>query len=493
METLGSLAKKTLIQHSDKPAVKDSRGTITYNQLRKNACRLAHALIEEGLKKGDRVAVLMSNRREHIEFDIAIAITGLLKVPVNYRLHPKELDYIIGNSSSSILFGEKSLLEAVTLPIKKIDIDSEYEFFISGKSEDFPSIEVHEDDLFALMYTSGTTGKPKGGMLSHRNMLSSALSLNMVCEITHTDTIGHVAPLTHGSNFLSQCALFFGLKQVIFNKFDPEDFLDDLEREEISIIFLVPTLVNLMIHAENFDPSKLRHINSINMAGSPIAVDKLNKALDIVGPKFAETYGLVEAPMVISMMPKQELKNRPDSCGAIGPFVEVKIVDPNGKELPTGEVGEVTCKGSLVMKGYWDNDAATNEAIKNGWFHTGDLGSIDENGYLRLIDRAKDTIITGGMNVYPREVEEVLNQHPAVKETCVFGVPDEKWGESICAHVVLCDSTLNVSEEDLITLCKEHLASFKKPRFIRIVEELPKNSYGKIMRKSLRENYQLQG
>ncbi len=315
----------------------------------------------------------------------------------------------------------------------------------------------------------------------------------MVCDITYGDIIGHVAPLTHGSNFLSHCSLFFGLKQVIFNKYNPDEFLDDIEREGVSIIFLVPTLVNLMIHGDNFDPEKLRSIKSINMAGSPIAVEKVNKALDLVGPKFVETYGLVEAPMVITMMPKGELKNHTDSCGTTGPFVEMKIVDQHGVEVPNGEIGEIICTGSLVMKGYWNNEKATNESIKGGWFHTGDLGWKDDSGYLRLVDRAKDTIITGGLNVYPREVEEVLNMHPAIKETCVFGVPDEKWGESIYAHVVLSDSTSNVQKEELIHLCKKNLASFKKPRFIEIVEELPKNSYGKILLKSLREKYKFQG
>ncbi|WP_431803863.1 class I adenylate-forming enzyme family protein [Halobacillus andaensis] len=492
METLGELAKKTLVQYSEKPAVKDSRGTITFYQLKKNACRLAHALLQEGLQKGDRVALLMSNRREHIEFDIAIAMTGLIKVPVNYRLHPKELEYIIKDSQSSILFGEQELIESVQFPIKKIDIDREYELFLSSHKEDFPQLEVNEEDIFTLMYTSGTTGKPKGGMLSHRNMITSALSLNMVCEITHEDTIGHVAPLTHGSNFLSQSALFFGLKQVIFDKFDPVDFLDDLEREKVSIIFLVPTLVNIMIHEENFDAEKLKYIKSINMAGSPIAVDKLNKALDLIGPRLAETYGLVEAPMTITMMPKHELRNHPNSCGAIGPFVKVKILDENGAEVNNGEIGEVVCKGSLVMKGYWKNEKATKESIKNGWFYTGDLGWKDEAGYLHLVDRAKDTIITGGLNVYPREVEEVLNQHPDVKETCVFGVSDKKVGEAICAHVVLKDPSLKIHEEELILLCKEHLAGYKKPKFINFVDSLPKNTYGKIMRKTLRENYQFQ-
>ncbi|WP_209121041.1 class I adenylate-forming enzyme family protein [Alkalihalobacillus sp. BA299] len=492
METLGTLAKKTMLQHADRPAVKDSRGTITYNELQTKVCQLANALLNEGLQKGDRVAILMSNRREHVELDVAIALTGLIKVPINYRLHPKEMAYILENSGASLLIGEMNLLDCVGDTIKKIDVDAEYEKFISGQDKTFPDVEVNEDDLFALMYTSGTTGRPKGAMLSHRNMISCALSLNMACDITYGDTLGHVAPLTHGSNFLSQCALFFGLKQVIFNKFDPKEFIDDLEKEKISIIFLVPTLVNLMIHEENFDPNKLHHIKSINMAGSPIAVEKLNKALSLLGSKFAETYGLVEAPMAITMMPKNELGSKPDSCGAIGPFVEVRMVDGDGNEVPTGEIGEVTCKGSLVMNGYWNNEKATNESFKDGWFYTGDLGRLDEKGYLRLVDRAKDVIISGGLNVYPREVEEVLNQHPDVKETCVFGIQDEKWGESICAQVVLREGAIPVNEQELIQLCQENLASFKKPRKIEIVKELPKNSYGKILRKTLRDKYQIQ-
>lgn len=491
METLGSLAKKTMLQFRDQLAVKDSRGTITYHQLKINSCSLAHALLNEGLVKGDRVAILMSNRREHIELDIAVALAGLVKVPINYRLHPKEIEYILEDSEATLLIGEKDLLDSIHFSFKKVDVDSEYNLMITEHKKEFPIVNVNEDDLFAIMYTSGTTGRSKGAMLTHRNMISCALSLNIACNITYGDILGHVEPLTHGSNFLAQCALFLGLKQVIFSKFEPEEFIDDLEKEQISITFLVPTLVNLMIHDKNFDPEKLRYIKSINMAGSPIAVEKLNKALSLLGPKLAETYGLVEAPMAITIMPKDELASKPDSCGAIGPFVEVQIVDSNGCEVPLGEIGEVTCKGSLVMKGYWKKKA-TNDSFKGGWFYTGDLGNVDENGYLRLVDRAKDVIITGGLNVYPREVEEVLNLHPDVKETCVFGYSDDKWGESICAYVVLIDRTKNINEEELIELCKRNLASFKKPRQIKIVEELPKNSYGKIVRKSLRDKYKVE-
>ncbi|MBX0319527.1 class I adenylate-forming enzyme family protein [Shouchella clausii] len=493
METIGALAKKAMLQHVDNVAARDEGGTLTYGQLKKRACQLAHALMQSGLNKGDRVATLMSNRKEHIEIDAAIAFAGLVKVPVNYRLHPKEATYIIEHAGAGVVIGERQLLAGLSANVERIDVEAAYEPFLQMQSDDFPDVAVGEDDLFAIMYTSGTTGKPKGAMLTHRNMVAGALSLIQACEITYGDTIGHVAPLTHGTNFLAQTAWFYGLKQVVFKKFEPSGFIDELEKQQVTVMFMVPTLVNLMVHDPCFDPVKLRSLKSINMAGAPIAVPKLQKALTALGPKLAETYGLVEAPMAITIMPKQQLGARPSSCGAAGPFAEVKIVAPDGEEAPVGDIGEVACRGSLVMKGYWQNETATAEAIKDGWFYTGDLGRLDDKGYLHLMDRAKDVIITGGLNVYPREVEEVLNQHPAVKETCVFGAPDEKWGERICAHVVLQAGAAPVTEEALIAHCTEHLARYKKPKVIEFVHELPKNSYGKIMRKTLRNQYKKAG
>ncbi|MCS0542901.1 fatty acid--CoA ligase family protein, partial [Aeromonas veronii] len=250
-----------------------------------------------------------------------------------------------------------------------------------------------------------------------------ALSLSLVCEITSDDVVGHVAPLTHGSNFLSHVSWLFGLTQIVFDKFDPQEFLNDIEKEKVSIIFMVPTMVNLMIQNPDFDANKLRNIKSINMAGSPIAASKLKQAIEKAGQIFIETYGQVEAPMTITTMPRHELANRLESCGAVGPFVEMKIVDDNGTEVSQGEIGEIICKGPLVMKGYWRNEKATNETLVDGWLHTGDLGWVDENGYLHIVDRKKDVIISGGLNIYPREIEEVLNKHDGIKETCVIGKP----------------------------------------------------------------------
>jgi acyl-CoA synthetase (AMP-forming)/AMP-acid ligase II len=486
METIGSQARKAILTHSEKIAVKFKDIQFSYEEIGKRAYSITNALLAAGLKKGGRVGILMSNRHEHIELDLATAFGGFIKVPLNYRLHPKEHEYMIEQSGLSLLIGERELIEPIETNVQRVYVGEGYEQWILAHSPTDPKIDVNEDDLFAIMYTSGTTGKPKGVMLSHRNMLSSALSLSMVCEVTADDVVGHVAPLTHGSNFLSHVSWIHGLTQVIFDKFQPEEFLDDIEKEKVSVIFLVPTMVNLMIQHPSFKAEKLTSIKSINMAGSPIAASKLQLALEKLGPKFIETYGQVEAPMTISMMPRHELGKRLESCGKIGTFVEVKIVDDEGNELAPGDVGEVTCKGSLVMKGYWNNPEATDSTLKDGWLYTGDLGWVDQKGYLHLVDRKKDVIISGGVNIYPREVEEVLNQHPGVKETCVIGFPDEKWGEAVTAYVVA-NETHEVKEEELIELCKSNLASFKKPQSIYIVDSLPKSSYGKILKRELRD------
>ncbi|WP_110113077.1 AMP-binding protein [Bacillus sp. CGMCC 1.16541] len=486
MQTIAHLAKKTFKQYPKKIAVKDMNRSVTYEELQKRVYQLHAALVDAGLKKGDRLAVLMSNRMEHVELDLAAAIGGFVKVPLNYRLHPKEIQYILDHAEAKIVIGEQSLIEQVEQTCQTIFIGQDYEEWISSKSFAEPVLLVEEDDLFTIMYTSGTTGKPKGVMLTHRNVMSSAISLALACEITPEDVVGHVAPLTHGSNFLSHISWLFGLTQVVFNTFNPADFLHDVEQEKVSVIFMVPTMVNLMIQDSQFDAKRLRYIKSINMAGSPIAASKLKQAIEKAGPKFIETYGLVEAPMAITMMPRLELPSRLESCGATGPFVEMRLVDDEGNEVKQGDIGEVTCKGPLVMQGYWRNEEATADTIRDGWLYTGDLGWIDEYGYLHLVDRKKDVIISGGMNIYPREIEEVLNKHEGIKETSVIGKPDDKWGEVVAAYCVL-NEGYHVDKEELITLCKNYLASYKKPKEVYIVQELPKSGYGKILKRELKE------
>ncbi|EGQ24198.1 AMP-binding enzyme [Sporosarcina newyorkensis 2681] len=489
METIGKLAMKSAAAYPNKIAVKDEQRSITYKEMMDRAFALSAYFEKIGLKKGDRFAILMSNRLEHIELDVAAAISGVIKVPLNYRLHPKEHEYMLEDADVKLIIGEEQLIRSIDVVLEVLPIGEVYEKTIESCQGAHSIAEVDEDDTFAIMYTSGTTGNPKGVMLSHRNVISGALSLALACETDYDDVIGHVAPLTHGSNFLSHVAWLYGLTQVVFSKFEPEEFVLDLKRENITVIFLVPTMVNLMVQHPKFDPKNLSTLKSINMAGSAIAASKLQQALALTGPILAQTFGQVEAPMCITMMPKRELGEHLESCGRTGPFVDVKIVDDQGTQLPAGEVGEIVCKGSLVMKGYWNNEKATNETLIDGWLQTGDLGWQSEEGYVHIVDRKKDVIISGGVNIYPREVEEVLNKHDGVKETCVIGVPDDKWGENVIAYVVP-NGTTPVTKEALIQLCLDHMASFKKPKEIHLVDELPKSSYGKILKRELRNQHE---
>lgn len=484
METVGSLAKKVMRSFPTKKAVVFEDSELTYEQLHARAMAMATYFSEIGLKKGDRFAVLMSNRLEHIELDLVAAFGGFIKVPLNYRLHPNEHEYMLTDADVALMIGEKDLINPIKTEISTLFIGEDYNEVIDTHLGKTYSEEIDEDDLFAIMYTSGTTGNPKGVMLSNRNIIAGALSLSQACEVNKHDVIGHVAPLTHGSNFLSHVAWLHGNTQIVYNKFSPEEFLDDIEKDQVTTLFLVPTMVNLMVQHPEFRAEKLKSIKSINMAGSAIAASRLQDALDELGTIFVQTYGQVEAPMCITIMMRDELAERLQSCGRTGPFVDMKIIDEQWNEMPVGEVGEIVCKGSLVMQGYWNNPISTKETLVDGWLRTGDLGWVDDLGYLHIVDRIKEVIISGGVNIYPREVEEVLNKHSGVKETAVIGIPDDKWGESVVAYVVP-KGDEEITSEALIDLCQEHLASFKKPKQIIITESLPKSSYGKILKREL--------
>lgn len=484
METVGALAKKVMQSFPDKQAVICDGHALSYEQLYDRAMALASYFKEIGLKKGDRFGVLMANRIEHIELDLVAAFGGFIKVPLNYRLHPNEHEYMMIDADVQVIIGEAELIEPIDVHVQSLFIGDDYDQVVEDNLGKTVTEQIDENDLFAIMYTSGTTGNPKGVMLSNRNIIAGALSLSQACEVNKHDIIGHVAPLTHGSNFLSHVAWLHGNTQIVYNKFAPEEFLDDIEKDQVTTIFLVPTMVNLMVQHPQFNPEKLRSIKSINMAGSAIAASNLQAALDHLGTIFVQTYGQVEAPMCITMMMRDELSERLESCGRTGPFVEMKIMNEAWKEQPSGEVGEIVCKGSLVMQGYWNNKKGTAETLVDGWLRTGDLGWMDAQGYLHIVDRIKEVIISGGVNIYPREIEEVLSKHRGIKETAVIGVPDDKWGESVIAYIVP-NGVEAVEKDDIIALCQNHLASFKKPKEIIITEELPKSSYGKILKREL--------
>lgn len=510
---LSMLLTKTARLFPDKPAFIHGERQLTFAQFAARVNRLANALRTLGLKQGDNVAILQYNYPETYESLFACFKNGLGAVPINFRLHPKEISFIVDHSESRavILSSEfNDSILAVRDRIPKVDhlitlagaggdlLD--YETLLRNASDEFADVDVAPDDLAWLFYTSGTTGMPKGAMLTHRNLL--AMSMNFYADIapgfTPEDVILHAAPLSHGSGLYGLPNIGKGATSVILasKSFEPEMVFQAIEQYRVTNMFVAPTMIKMLIDHEalaNYDLSSLR---ALNYGGAPMLVEDLKQAIEKLGPCLVQLFGQGESPMTISHLPQWAHQTdgnpaalaRLSSAGFARTDVEVKILDGDGNALPSGQIGEIVTRSDLVMKGYWKNPEATADTIRNGWLHTGDVGYLDESGYLFLMDRSKDMIISGGENIYPREIEEVLIRHPAVHEVSVIGVPDPKWGEAIKAVVSLAPGE-KATEQELIDFCRDNIASYKKPKSVDFVDELPKSNYGKILKRELRERY----
>lgn len=507
------LLTKTARVFPNKIAFIHGNRKITYSQFIQRVNRLANALQNLGIKKGDNVAILQYNYPEIYESLFACFKSGLGAVPINFRLHPKEFAFIIDHSEAKavILSSEfnESIIE-VRRRISKVnylislegafDKLLDYQNLLENENDEFADVDVSADELAWIFYTSGTTGMPKGAMLTHRNLL--AMTMNFYADIapgfTPEDVILHAAPLSHGSGLYGLPNIGKGATNVILasKSFDPELVFKTIERYRVTNMFVAPTMIKMLIEHQSLKQYDLSSLRSLNYGGAPMLVEDLKKAIEKLGPCIVQLFGQGESPMTISYLPhwahkkkgtSQEIQ-RLGSAGIARTDVEIKIFDNAGNELPFGHIGEIVTRSDVVMKGYWKNSEATLETIKHGWLHTGDVGYLDENGYLFIMDRSKDMIISGGENVYPREIEEVLIRHPAVNEVSVIGVPDAKWGEAIKAVVSL-RSGQKATEQELIEFCMDNIASYKKPKSIDFVDELPKNNYGKILKRELRSLY----
>jgi acyl-CoA synthetase (AMP-forming)/AMP-acid ligase II len=457
------------------------------------------------VKPGDRVVIYLRNGFEYAIALFGLFRAGIIAVPANVKLHPREAAFIIEHSGAAAVVvdadAERALAEALPAGMSPSMIvvgdaanASSFEQVIESMSP-CAVAEVAPDDVAWIFYTSGTTGRPKGAMLSHRNLIVSAM--NCLCDIYRfnvDDRVLHAAPLSHGSGIYIIPALAGGSENIVFDhpSFDPDVVLATVERERITALaFVAPTMIVRLLDGDpKHDTSSLR---CAVYGGAPIHIEHLRAAIKRFGPIFVQLYGQGEAPMTISVLPARDhLSEDPTvlkSAGYVRTDVEVRILGEGNTELPPGENGEIAVRGDVVMRGYWNNPEATAAALSGGWLHTGDIGMFDAGGRLHLLDRRHDTIISGGSNIYPREVEDVLVRHPAVKEAIVFGVPDKEWGESVAAAVVLQDGAAPVSADALINFCRENLASFKKPKIVQILPELPKNAYGKVLRRELKARF----
>ena len=469
------------------------------------AAGAASGLRDLGLAPGDRVAIVMRNRPEYLEALYAIWHAGLVAVPVNARLHRDEIAYILDHSGSaaaltdddhaddveSLVGTVQSLTTAVVAPGERWDR-------LTG-SVPMSLVDRHAEDPAWLFYTSGTTGRPKGATLTNRNLLMASLSYFAdIDPVSANDSILHAAPISHGSGLYGLPHIARGAVSVVPHSggVDGDEIAALLQRWTGVSFFAAPTMVKRLT-GDRSVAAALANLKTIIYGGAPMYLADLEDALGMFGPRLAQIYGQGETPMTITALSKADHADRAhprwqerlQSVGTARTDVEVRVVDDEDHELRAGEVGEVVVRGDVVMPGYWNEPVASAEALRGGWLHTGDVGSFDDDGYLTLRDRSKDLIISGGMNIYPREVEEALLRHPGVGAVAVVGRPDPEWGEAVVAFVVASGATAP-GTDDLDRACLESIARYKRPKDYRFVDSLPTNNYGKVVKRDLREQLQ---
>jgi acyl-CoA synthetase (AMP-forming)/AMP-acid ligase II len=500
---IGRLLSRAAERHPRRPAW-GAPAPIDYATAESRVNRVANALLGLGLLPGDRVGMVLWNRAEAIEVMMGVMRAGLVVVPLNVRLHPEEITLLLTDAECSAVVYGAELAEQLAPARERVASvrhwiqvgkattpDPEYEAFIAQALDRTPSAEPGPEDLAWIFYTSGTTGTPKGAMLSHRNLLAlTTINLVDVGVPAPTDVLLHAIPISHAGGFFMLHHIAQGAAHVFLPKgrFDPEVLGDVVSRNGVTTVALLPTMINTVLGAARAH-GKLKSIHTLFYGGSPMPAERLAEGMALLGRVFVQSYGLGEAPLSITVLGRDEHEgNHALSAGRATISTSVRIQDDAGQPLPAGTAGEVAARGDLVMRGYWRRPDATADVIRDGWFRTGDIGTLDEGGYLYLSDRKKDMIKTGGATVAPREVEDAIYRHPAVHEAVVFGVPDDEWGEAVKALVVLKPGA-QATEAEIIETCRAHIASFKKPRSVEFVPDLPKSGTNKIQRRELRERY----
>ncbi|MFZ4806383.1 MAG: class I adenylate-forming enzyme family protein [Hyphomicrobiaceae bacterium] len=494
-----SLTLQAVARHlPDHPAITAETGRLTYGGFEAQVGAIAGALrAHHGLAPGSRVAIVMENCLEFLPALFGIWRAGLTAVPINAKLHPKELAWIIENSQTRLVLATADLADKLTglgAPLPPIVVTETRDWTALLAGAPITQAPTEPGDEAWLFYTSGTTGRPKGAVLTHRNLLFMCHAYYADVDfVGATDTMLHAAPLSHGAGLYGLCHVLRGSHNIVHAHFDAERILAAFRTEANVSMFAAPTMVvRLLNHPAAGGDT--RGLKTITYGGAPMYVADLKRGLAQFGPRFFQLYGQGEAPMTISGLTKAlhadsshpRYEQRLASAGVARTGCAFRVVDEDGRPLPTGEVGEIITRSDCVMTGYWQNPDANAKSLRDGWLWTGDLGSIDAEGFLTLKDRSKDMIISGGSNIYPREIEEVLLTHPAVLECAVASRPHTDWGEEVIAFVV-CRAGMAVGEAELDRLCLDNIARFKRPKGYRFVEALPKNNYGKILKTTLRQ------
>ena len=490
----------------DKPALKFLGNVTTWKELDERSRAFAAALSRRGVQFGDRVLIVLLNRSEYVEAVLGANLIGAIPVPVNIRMSPAEVAFLVNDSGAKVIVTETLLAPLAdaagaatgaiehTIVVGGSDKENhlDYESLVAEDSSDLEEIDVPEDTVALIMYTSGTTGKPKGAMLTHTNMQAQAVTCLQALQ-TRSDDIGScVAPMFHIAGLGAMAPLFYmGALSVIhpLGAFDPDDMLDTIEKEGTTSIFLVPAQWQAVCAAQQAKPRDLK-LRVISWGAAP-ASDTVLKAMNETFPEALNVavFGQSEMSPITCVLEGRDALRKIGSIGKVVPAVTARIVDPEGNDVAQGEVGEIVYRGPNMMKGYWQNEQGTADAFAGGWFHSGDLVRADEEGFLYVVDRAKDMIISGGENIYCAEVENVLFGHPSIIEAAIIGRAHEKWGEVPVAVVVLADGVEDLTLADLEPYLNENLARFKHPKDIVIVDELPRNAGGKVVKPTLRQSY----
>lgn len=490
--------------NSKKTAIIFNEKTYTYEEYNAQVNRIANALIHYGINKGDKIAIMMKNSDTFIFVYYAILKAGAVAVPINFRLTSHEVKYILDNSDSRIVFADADLADVVTkasegndkleLQVISGDTKEENQQFLAefrSSSTENPNLEVLESDDAEILYTSGTTGLPKGVVLDHHRVIHVGILMAVTMRMAPEDRVLHVAPLFHSAqlNLFLVSATMLSCTQIVQQDFHPVETLKAIAEHKISLFFGVPTMYNFFLQV----PKGMFDVSSVTRCGygaAPMPLTTLQKSMEMFGTEeFYNLCGLTEGgPGGIFLSP-EEHKTKLGVSGRANHFTDARIVDENGQDVKPGVVGEFIIKGETIMKEYYKMPEETKKTLKDGWLYTGDLATIDEDGFITLVDRKKDMIISGGENVYSTEVEHALYKHPDILEAAVIGIPHEVWGETVAAIVVPKEGK-SIDKEEVMQFCRQQLAGYKIPRIIYEMDQLPRNASGKVLKYKLRESYQ---
>jgi fatty-acyl-CoA synthase len=502
--TTNDLFLRTCHRYPEKMALIDRSYRYSYRELNKESNKLANAFLNLGVKKGEKLAILAKDCKELVFMYLASSKIGATWVTQNYRCVARELEYMLNDCEASVLVFEAEYAQTVAelrdhvpklskyISVGECDLHfvTSYEIFVSKASAAEPNLETSEDDECAILYTSGTTGRPKGAVMTHRTRVACTVNILLDGSVEKDSISLQASPLFHAGalNIALLPHLAIGGTLVLIPRLDPYEIAKTIEAEKATHIVTVPTILHSLLERGALDKFDFSSLRKIYYGGSAISLKDLEGILKkLPKTEFFQGYGQTESTQLTVLKPEYQL-SKLGCTGRPHLLVDLKVVDENDQNVLPGGTGEVVTRGPHVMKGYLNLPEANEEAFKNGWFHTGDIARIDEDGFITIVDRKKDMIVSGAENIYPREIEIVLNTHPKIQEVSVFGIPDEKWGESVCAGVILKENE-TLTEEEVISYCKQNLASYKKPRKVIFYKSFPKNPVGKTLKEELKKEF----